>query len=255
MKAFTGTAALALAFLLSSCGGEGNGQGSGGDKAGAGGGAPVASIPAPNGGDWTQTVTQSPEGGFVMGNPNAPVKVIEYASFTCGACAKFSETGAPQLKDKYIKTGQVSLEFRHLVRDPADLAASLIARCGGPTPFFTLTEQLFASQSEWLGAMQTALTPADQQAMQAMAPAQVAVTIGEKAGLIQFARVRGIPEDKARACLADQQATERLVAMTNEGVEKYEVAGTPSFVINGELWGADADWSKLEPDIRKALGQ
>jgi protein-disulfide isomerase len=252
MKSSIGTFALGLALLLAGCGDGGNG---GGNETAATGGAPAASVTAPNGGDWTQTVSQSPEGGIVMGNPNAPVKVIEYASFTCGACAKFSEDGTPQLKDKYVKTGQVSLEFRHLVRDPADLAASLIARCGGPTPFFQLADQLFASQAEWYGALQTALTPAEQQAMQTMTPAQVAVMIGEKAGLIQFARMRGIPEEKARTCLADQQATERLVAMTNEGAQKYEVTGTPSFLINGEMWGAGADWAKLEPDIRKALGQ
>jgi protein-disulfide isomerase len=251
MKAFTGTAALAL--LLAGCGGDSGGGNS--QTAAANNSAPVETVAAPNGGDWAQTVTQSPEGGMLMGNPNAPVKVIEYASFTCPACAKFSESGTPQLVDKYVKTGQVSMEFRHLVRDPADLAASLIARCGGPTPFFKLAEQLFATQNEWLGGLQTALTPADQQAMQAMTPAQVAVTVGEKAGLIQFARIRGIPEQKARTCLADQQATERLVEMTNQGVQKYQVAGTPSFIINDKLSDAGAEWEKLEPQIRKALGQ
>ena len=250
MKAFTGTAALALAFLLSSCGGEGNGQGSGGASS-----APAASVPAPNGGDWTQTVTQSPEGGMVMGNPNAPVKVVEYASFTCPACASFSENGTPQLVDKYVKTGQVNLEFRHFLRDPADLAASLVARCGGPTPFFKLTEQLFDTQEQWLGSLQTALTPADQQAMQSMAPAQVTQKIADKAGLIQFARMRGIPEEKVRTCLADQQETERLVGMTNDAIQKHQVQGTPSFLINGKLADAGAEWGKLEPQIRQALGQ
>jgi protein-disulfide isomerase len=252
MKAFTGTALLTLTLLLAGCGGDsgGNSQTATGNSA-----APVETVAAPNGGDWTQTVAQSPEGGMVMGNPNAPVKVIEYASFTCPACANFSANGTPKLVDDYVKTGQVSFEFRHLVRDPADLAASLIARCGGPTPFFKLTEQLFASQNEWLGGLQTALTPAEQQAMQTMTPAQVAVTIGEKAGLIQFARMRGIPEEKARTCLADQQATERLVAMTNEGAQKYQVQGTPSFIINGKLSDAGAEWAKLEPQIRQALGK
>jgi protein-disulfide isomerase len=192
---------------------------------------------------------------MLMGNPDAPVKVIEYASYTCPACANFSANGTPKLVDNYVKTGQVSFEFRNLVRDPADLAASLIARCGGPTPFFKLTEQLFASQNQWLGGLQTALTPADQQAMQTMAPGQVVTTIGEKAGLIQFARMRGIPEEKARTCLADSQATERLVSMTNEGAHKYQVASTPSFIINGKLSDAGAEWGKLEPQIRQALGK
>jgi protein-disulfide isomerase len=249
MRASIGTFALGLALLLTGCGEGGNGG-----KEGTKNNAPVASIPAPNGGDWTQTVTETPQGSFVMGNPAAPVKVVEYASFTCPACANFAAKGTPKLVDKYVKSGQVSLEFRNFVRDPADLAAALLARCGGATPFFTLTDQLFAAQSEWLGRLQTALTPADQQAMQSMAPGQVATTVGDKAGLIQFVRMRGIPEEKARTCLADQQATERMVAMTNAGVQEHQVQGTPSFLINGKLSDAGADWEKLEGEIRQAIG-
>ena len=250
MKTSIGTAALALALLLTGCGESGNGG-----KSAAGSNAPLEQIPPPQGGDWTQTVNQTDKGAFVMGNPNAPVKVVEYASYTCPACARFSEEGTPKLIDQYVKSGQVSLEFRNFVRDPADLAAALLARCGGPGPFFTLTDQLFAAQNEWLGRLQTAMTPADQQAMQSMPPGQVATTVADKAGLIQFVRMRGIPEEKARTCLADQQATERMVAMTNEGVETHKVQGTPSFLINGELSGAGADWEKLEGEIRQAVGR
>jgi protein-disulfide isomerase len=88
MKAFTGTAALAL--LLAGCGGDSGGNS---QTAAANNAAPVETVAAPNGGDWTQTVAQSPEGGMLMGNPAAPVKVIEYASYTCPACASFSATG------------------------------------------------------------------------------------------------------------------------------------------------------------------
>jgi protein-disulfide isomerase len=249
MRASIGTFALGLALLLTGCGEGGNGG-----KEGTKNNAPVASIPAPNGGDWTQTVTETPQGSFVMGNPNAPVKLVEFGSFTCPHCAKFSEEGTPELINNYVKTGQVSFEYRNFVRDPADLAASLLARCGGPTPFFTLTDQIFAAQNEWLGRLQTALTPADQQAMQSMAPGQVANTVADKAGLTQFVRMRGIPEEKARTCLADQQATERLVAMTNEGTQRYQVPGTPSFLINGELVPDTADWKSLQPKLREALG-
>ena len=249
MRASIGTFALGLALLLTGCGEGGNGG-----KEATKNNAPVASIPAPNGGDWTRTVTETPQGSFVMGNPNAAVKVVEFGSFTCPHCAKFAEEGIPDLVNSYVKTGQVSFEYRNFVRDPADLAASLLARCGGATPFFTLTEQLFAAQNEWLGRLQTALTPADQQAMQSMAPGQVAVTVADKAGLTQFVRMRGIPEEKARTCLADQQATERLVAMTNEGTQTYQVPGTPSFLINGKLVEDTADWKSLQPKIREAIG-
>ena len=254
MKSSIGIAALGLALLLAGCGEGANGGKSGGNEAAAaGGGAPVASIPAPNGGDWSQTVTQTDQGSFVMGNPDAPVKLVEFASYTCPACASFAEKGEPQLIDKYVKTGQVSFELRNFVRDPADLGAALLARCGGPGPFFTLSDQIFAAQEEWMGKLQN-LTPADQQALQTMPPAQVATTIADRAGLIEFVRVRGIPEEKARACLADQQATERLVAMTSEGAERYQVPGTPAFLINGKLAQDASQWETLEPKLRQALG-
>ncbi len=250
MKASIGTAALGLALLLAGCGGDG---GTEGGNATAAAGAPVASVPAPNGGDWTQTVTQTEQGSFVMGNPNAPVKLVEFGSYTCPHCAEFAEKGEPELVNAYVKTGQVSFEYRPFVRDSADLAAALIARCGGATPYFKLSDQIFAAQPEWLGKLQT-MTPAEQQALQGMAPGQVATAMADKAGLIQFARMRGLPEAKVRSCLADQAATQQLVAIANDGVQRYQIQGTPSFLINGQLVQDAAEWKDLEPKLRQAIG-
>lgn len=249
MKAFTGTAAITLALLLSSCGGESTG----GNQTAAAGEISADPIPAPNGGDWSQMVSQTQEGGFVMGNPEAPVKLVEFASYTCPHCASFAENGEPRLIEDYVKKGLVSFELRNFVRDPADLAAALVARCGGATPFFKLSDQIFASQEEWFQKLQT-MSPAQQQQLQTMAPGQVATAMAEQAGLIQFARMRGIPEERARACLSDQAATERLVEMTNGAVQQYQVPGTPAFLINGSLVQNASEWESLEPEIRKALG-
>ena len=79
--------------------------------------APIKPVAAPNGGDWTKMVTQTPEGGFLMGNPQADVKLIEYGSMTCPHCAEFAEKDAPALIDKYVKSGRVSFEYRNFVRD------------------------------------------------------------------------------------------------------------------------------------------
>ena len=76
-------------------------------------------------------VVRTPEGGYLMGNPKANVKLIEFGSMTCPHCAEFEEQRGEQLIDTYVKSGRVSYEFRNFVRDPFDLAASLIARCGG----------------------------------------------------------------------------------------------------------------------------
>jgi protein-disulfide isomerase len=246
MKTMIGTAALAL--LLAGCGDQGASTGNtSGDTA-------AAAIPAPNGGDWTQTVSQTDGGGFVMGNPNAPVKLVEYASMTCSHCATFSETGVQPLTDKYVKTGQVSYEIRNFVRDPADLAAALLARCGGPGPFFKLTDQMFAAQEEWIGKLQD-MSPAEQQALQGAQPQQVVGTMANKAGLIDFVRLRGVPAERAQQCLADQAALDRLVAMTQKATEDHpRFSGTPTFVINGEMVENAGTWEALEPKIQEALG-
>lgn len=250
MKALISTGTLALALLLAGCGG--GDEDNNAATATAESGAPIAKIAAPNGGDWTETVSATPDGGFIMGNPNAPVKLVEFASMTCSHCADFAERGMPTLTEKYVKAGQVSLEIRNFVRDSADLAASLLARCGGPTPYFKLTDQIFAAQEDWIGKLQ-AMTEADQQRLQSLPPGQATAVLGEKAGLIDFVRLRGIPAEKATACLADQAALQKLVDMNNAAQRQYQIAGTPSFLINGTLVPNTADWASLEPKIQEAL--
>lgn len=249
MKAVLKSGSIALALALAGCGG-GNGDGGNATAAAAG---PIEQIPAPNGGDWTSMVTQTAEGGFLMGNPEAPVKLVEFASLTCGHCAEFSENAMPELTERYIKSGQVSLELRNYVRDPADIAAALLSRCGGATPYYKLTEQMFAAQGEWLGKLQ-AMSPADQQRLSTLPPQQAMAAVAELAGLDQFVRVRGIPAEKAQACLADEAALDKLMQMNNAANQQYQVAGTPTFLINGEVVENSADWTTLEPALRKAIG-
>jgi protein-disulfide isomerase len=248
MKRFTGTGALTLALLLAGCNDGGQGNSTGGNKAG-----PVAQIAAPNG-DWTQIVAPTPEGGFVMGNPNAPVKLIEFASMTCSHCAEFAATGEQQLIDKYVKSGQVSFEIRNFVRDPADLAAAMLARCGGPTPYFKLTGQLFAAQNQWLGKLQS-MPAAEQQRLQGLPPQQVPGQIAQAIGLIDFVRIRGVPTEKAQQCLNNEAELNRLVSLQQDALTKYpNFPGTPTFIINGKMAENAGTWATLEPQIRAAIG-
>ena len=216
--------------------------------------APIKPIKAPNNGDWSAMVAETPEGGFVMGNPNAPVKLVEYGSMTCPHCAEFQEKGEKTLIDKYVKSGQVSFEFRNYVRDPYDLAASLIARCGGSSSFFGLTRGLFAEQKDWIGKIQAA--PADQQqALMGLPPQQQFGAIAKLAGLQQWAAMRGVPSAKSAACLADEAATAKLVQMNTDATTQYpQFPGTPTFIINGTMLEQTATWEKLEPKLRAAIG-
>jgi protein-disulfide isomerase len=245
MKAVIGGTIAALALALAGCGGDGAGNGQAAQN------VPLKQIPAPNGGDWSQVVAKTPEGGHVMGNPNAPVKLVEFGSMTCGHCATFSKEGEPQLVERYVKSGQVSFEFRNFVRDPADIAAALLARCSGPNGFFPLTDQLFAAQEEWLAKLQQ-MPPAQQQQIQSMSPNQAAATYAGAAGMVDFVRVRGIPSGRAQACLADSGELQRLVGQATKDGNEHQVRGTPSFLINGKLVEASA-WKELEPLLQAAL--
>jgi protein-disulfide isomerase len=209
-------------------------------------------VAAPNNGDWSTIIAKTPEGGFLMGNPNAKVKLVEFGSMTCPHCAEFEEKGAKQLIDNYVKKGLVSWEFRNYVRDPFDVAASLIARCGGEASFFGLTRGLYAEQRDWVGKIQAA-DPAKMQSLQTMSPAQQFSTIADIAGLKQFAALRGVPRAKADACLADEAAVNQLVQMNSDAGSNYNIPGTPSFLINGTLVDQTATWEALEPKIKEAL--
>lgn len=221
----------AAALALTGCDTAG-GNAAGTAAAPAGANTTLAST-APNGTDWTTTVVATPEGGMRMGNPDAPVKLVEFASMTCHVCKEFAEDSSPALEQDYVKSGQVSYEFRNFVRDPIDIAASLLARCGGPAPFFKLSEQLFAEQDALLQRAQ-AISPADVKSLEGLSTSQEIVRLAQLTGLDRFVGMRGIPAAKANACLANEGEINRLVASTQKAATDFKITGTPTFLLNGE---------------------
>jgi protein-disulfide isomerase len=248
MKASVSVGAVALALLLAGCGDGGSGKAGGGA-----GGASAAPIPAPNGGDWTQTVQQTPEGGYRMGNPNAPTKLVEYASISCSHCAEFEEEGAAPLRDQYVKSGRVSWEYRPFMIFPTDPGIFMLLQCRGPQTFFPLAGQLYADQRNWLGKLQT-LSAEQQQQLAAMAPQQQITALVKATGMDQFFRQRGMPEAQISSCLANQQSLQQLMAVTNTGTNEYKVTGTPAFFINGDQVELNPGklWNQLEPKLKDA---
>lgn len=241
-------AAAAAVLALAGCNAE---QGRNGGSASS---EPIEAVPPPEGGDWSQMVTETPEGGFMMGNPDADVKLIEFASMTCPHCASFAENGFDPLVENYVKTGRVAFELRNFVRDPLDITMSLLARCGGTDRFFPLTDALFADQEQFFQQVQSA----SQQQLQALSqqpPAQQFQGYADLAGLQQWAAQRGLPSARQQQCLSNQQEIDRLVQMASDAVSQYNIPGTPAFVINGELAENATGWETLEPQIREALGR
>lgn len=220
----------------------------------------IEQVTPPKDGDWSQLVNATPAGGFVMGNPNAKVKLIEYGSMTCPHCREFDEAGVTPLIDKYVKTGQVSYEFRNYVRDAFDLTASLIARCDGAKSFFPLERALYKDQANWFGKVQS--TPPDQlEKLQSLPPRQEFLELAKVAGFQEWAAMRGVPKARTTQCLTDENAVNQLVQMTSDATNQFpEFKGTPSFVINGTLVElgpvtAAEVWPMLESKLKTALGE
>lgn len=238
------TAALALVLTLSACG-EKKDAAATVEKV-----APGANVPPPAGKQWSDMVAETPEMGVVMGNPEAPAKLVEYGSYTCPHCADFTAEAGEPLR-KMVNTGRLSYEYRSFLRDPYDLVMALLARCGGAEPFFPMTEQLFANQADFFAKAQ-AIDPKFAEAALKQPPAQRFITLGAATGLIDFAKQRGIPEAKAKQCLADGKTTDSIVAKAQEGAKQYDITGTPTFVLNGTVVDGAANWEVLRAKLTEA---
>jgi protein-disulfide isomerase len=201
--------------------------------------------------DWSRVVVATPEGGFRMGNPAATVKLLEYGSLTCPHCAAFAREGEAALVQNYVRTGRVSYEYRNYVLNGIDVVASLLARCSGPSGFFPMAQNLYATQEQWLGRI-SGLSQAQKDQIKAMPEGQRLVRLGEIGGLTQVAARYGVAPARARHCLADKAGLDRLGKMV-EAAGAMGVNSTPTFFINGV--GANVNtWPTIEPLIRNAGG-
>jgi protein-disulfide isomerase len=212
----------------------------------------LAAAPALAKTDWTTTIAATPEGGIRIGNPAAKIKILEFASYTCGHCKAFHEEGLPALKAKYISTGNVSFEQRSFVRNGPDFAASLLVSCQPAVPALAMAGKLFAEQEKWSQPF-IDMTAAQNQAITALPQAQQPAKLAEIAGLDAWAATRGLPLAKARACLADKANQDRLIAIRNDAMTNYKLEGTPTFGINGVPVPGVYDWASFEPKLQAML--
>jgi protein-disulfide isomerase len=245
MKLATLPALFLAPLALIACSG---GNAGGNESAAA---APVAAVTPPAGTNWTETVSKTAE-GYVMGNPNAPIKLVEYGARTCPTCGAFAREGFQPLTNQYVASGKVSFEFRdYLVHGAPDLVLTLLGTCTSEAAFFPLLEQMYANQPAFLDKLQ-AISPAQQQALQAQTPLQQVSTLAGDMGAIDFVKQRGIPEAKARQCLSTQARLEEVAKPTEKATQNGTVTGTPTFIINGENVPNTVTWPQLEAALKRA---
>ncbi|HEY0414335.1 MAG TPA: thioredoxin domain-containing protein [Allosphingosinicella sp.] len=205
---------------------------------------------APAARDWSRAVVATPEGGFRMGNPAAPVKLVEYGSLTCPHCAAFAREGAPPLVARYVRTGKVSYEFRNYILNGVDVTATLLARCAGSN-FFRMADRLYATQPEWMDRI-AGLSNAEKDQLKALPEGQRLLRLAEIGGLTQLAGRYGVAPARARRCLADPAGMARL-GKIYEAANAAGVQGTPTFFVNGTLLEGNT-WAAVEPALRRAGG-
>ena len=206
----------------------------------------------PPGGNWTDVVNET-AAGYMMGNPNAKVKLVEVGALTCPHCREFDETAVDKLVDKYVKTGQVSWEFRNYMLHGLDVSATLIARCNGLKSFFPLVRAFYKDQPTWIGKI-SATPEAQVEQVQNLPPKQQFVELAKLAGLQDWAALRGVPQAKSNQCLSDENKINQIVQLSSDVTTQYpNFVGTPSFIVNGKLLDQTASWDKLEPQLKEAL--
>lgn len=153
----------------------------------------------------------------VVGEEDAPVTIIEYASLTCPHCADFHTNVYPELKEKYIDTGEVKFIFREFPLDILAARASMLARCAGPEKRMALTSALFETQRSW-------------------AVADEAEAMDK---LLGIARQAGFTKESFDQCMADEELYQNIVKTRARAASEFGVNSTPSFFIDGKKLGRE----------------
>jgi protein-disulfide isomerase len=150
-----------------------------------------------------------------LGNPDAEVTVVEYASFTCPHCRTFHEGAFKDLKENYIDTGRIHFIYREVYFDRFGLWAGMLARCAGPERYFGMVDMIYAGQQDWIGNGDPA-------------------TIADN--LRKMGRTAGLTDEEVNACLQDADMARAMVAVYQQNAEADAVESTPSFIIDGEKY-------------------
>ena len=210
-----------------------------------GAGKPGPQAPHAN---WLATIAVTPAGSHQLGNPAAPVKLVEYVSYTCPHCAHFQRQADAPLRIAYLQPGKVQVEVRHLVRDPIDMTVAMLANCGAPSRFFANHNMFLQGQERWIGAMNTA--SATQKARWSSGGNAARMrAIAADFGFYAMMEQRGYDRPSVDRCLGDEAMAKRLAAQT-AGAEELGVQGTPSFLVDGLLLAGTYDWQSLDAQLQ-----
>ena len=205
---------------------------------------------APPGG-WSRAIALNPDGSHLIGNPNAPVRLTEYASYTCRDCAAYNLQSEGVLGLAYVPSGRVSIEVRLLTETPVDLAVAMLASCGDPSRFPLNHNALLRSQAKWTALLPHA-TGAQRQRWNHPDLGTRNRAIAADLKLYDIMTSRGYDRQTLERCLADEALAKRLKAVSALALAAG-VTKSPGFSINDNLLSNTHDWATLRPQLDESL--
>jgi protein-disulfide isomerase len=201
---------------------------------------PATSNPAPaQPAEETGTLT-IPD--MTLGNKDAPINLIEYASMTCPHCAHFDAEVFPELKKNYIDTGKVYYVFREFPLDGVALRASMVARCMDKSRFFGFIHALFHTQTTWANpeVWNNEKTPIDEK-LTPMA------NLAKQQG--------GLSREQFDKCVNDTAMGKQIAMQEERGRTVFNVPGTPAIYVNGKFFAQGNDFMALDAYLKQLLAQ
>ncbi|MCJ2187774.1 DsbA family protein [Novosphingobium beihaiensis] len=214
-------------------------------------GKPGKSLETPAG-NWNGTIAVTANGSHRFGNPEAPVKLTEYVSYTCPHCAHYQKESAPVLRLTVVPKGQVSVTVTNLLRNPVDLTLAMLTNCGDPKRFFVRHNAFFATQEKWLAKAEK-MTPAQLQRWNQGELPERMRAIASDLGFYDQMSTWGITRAQANTCLADTAMLEKLKVQQKESAD-LGIRSTPSFTLNGEVLDGH-DWASVSQAITGKIAE
>jgi protein-disulfide isomerase len=156
-----------------------------------------------------QTVLALSKDDRILGNPDAPITIVEYASLTCPHCAHFTNDVLPELKKKWIDTGKAKLVLRDYPLDEPALRAAMIARCAPPDRYYAFVDTFFGSQEKWVTARDY------------------------RDALARLVKLGGMSREEFDNCLKNTTLENKIVEGRLIASKELDVNSTPTFFING----------------------
>jgi hypothetical protein len=202
--------------------------------------------------NWNTVIAETADGGHRIGNPAAKIKLVEYVSYTCPHCAEFTRQADDRLKLAYVTPGNLSLEIRHLIRDPVDLAAVMLANCGPPEKFPQNHAAFMLQQSRWIGPLASPTAAQRQRWTSGDGPTRRRA-IASDFGFYRIMEARGYGRPELDRCLSDEAAARRFAEQSQRDWDKPGIDATPSFAINGIVMPGTHTWAALERQLAEFL--